>query len=60
MANARRRFEVVLADHGEGVCLASLPLLVEEIAAEQGAGDARADGGDRHAVARPRRAAYLR
>lgn len=40
MANARRRFEVVLADHGEGVCLASLPLLVEEIAAEQGAGDA--------------------
>ena len=40
MADARRRFEVVLADQGEGVCLASLPLLVEEIAAEQAGGDA--------------------
>ncbi len=40
MANARRRFEVTLADQGEGVCVASLPLLVEEIAAEEGGGDA--------------------
>ena len=40
MANARRRFEALLADQGEGVCLASLPLLVEEIAAEEAGGDA--------------------
>jgi hypothetical protein len=38
MARARSRFEALLSLHGEGICIASLPLMVEEIAAEE-AGD---------------------
>jgi hypothetical protein len=38
MARARSRFEALLSLHDEGICIASLPLMVEEIAAEE-AGD---------------------
>lgn len=38
VARARSRFEALLSLHGEGICIASLPLMVEEIAAEE-AGD---------------------
>jgi hypothetical protein len=38
MDRARSRFEALLSLHGEGICIASLPLMVEEIAAEE-AGD---------------------
>lgn len=38
MARARSRFEALLSLHGEGICIASLPLMVEELAAEE-AGD---------------------
>ena len=39
MARARSRFEALLRLHGEGICIASLPLMVEEIAAEEAGGD---------------------
>jgi hypothetical protein len=42
MARARSRFEALLSLHGEGICIASLPLMVEELAAEE--------AGDDHAV----------
>jgi len=35
---ARRRFDAVLAEEGKGICIASLPLLAEEIAGEEAGG----------------------
>jgi hypothetical protein len=40
MARARSRFEVILRQQGESICIASLPLMVEEIAADEAGGDA--------------------
>jgi hypothetical protein len=40
IARARSRFEGALSQQGEGICIASLPLLVEEIAGEEAGGDA--------------------
>lgn len=40
MARARSRFEVILGQQGESICIASLPLMVEEIAADEAGGDA--------------------
>ena len=39
LTNATLRLEAQLALLGEAVCIASLPLLVEEIAAEESHGD---------------------
>jgi hypothetical protein len=39
ISRARSRFEALLSLHGEGICIASLPLMVEEIAAEEAGGD---------------------
>jgi hypothetical protein len=36
---ALTRFETYLADHGESVCLASLPMVIDEIAEETSGGD---------------------
>lgn len=36
---ATRRFEAQLAWYGEAVCIASLPLVIEEVAAEEADGD---------------------
>lgn len=38
LSRARSRFEALLALHGEAICIASLPQMVAEIAAEE-AGD---------------------
>ena len=40
IARARSRFEGTLSQQGEGICIASLPLMVEEIAGEEAGGDA--------------------
>jgi hypothetical protein len=39
LANADRRFERMLQERGEAVCIASLPGLAEEIAEEEAGGD---------------------
>jgi hypothetical protein len=39
MSRARSRFEVILRQQGESICIASLPLMVEEIAADEADGD---------------------
>jgi hypothetical protein len=39
LTRARSRFEALLALHGEAICIASLPQMVEEIAAEEAGGD---------------------
>jgi hypothetical protein len=41
IAQAERAFEARLASLGEGVCIASLPLLADEVAAEAAGGDER-------------------
>jgi hypothetical protein len=40
IARAELRFENYLAAEGEAVCLASLPLVAEQLAADQAGGDA--------------------
>ena len=40
IARAELRFESYLAAEGETVCVASLPLVAEQIAADQAGGDA--------------------
>lgn len=40
IARAELRFETYLTAEGEAVCLASLPLVVEQVAADQAGGDA--------------------
>jgi len=40
IARAELRFESYLTAEGEAVCLASLPLVVEQVAADQAGGDA--------------------
>lgn len=39
IARAELRFKAYLAAEGEAVCLASLPLVVEQVAADQAGGD---------------------
>ncbi len=39
IASAESRFDVVLVQEGEGICIASLPMRADEIAAEAAAGD---------------------
>jgi hypothetical protein len=38
-SRAASRFEVLLRRRGEGICVFSLPLMVEEIAADEAGGD---------------------
>ncbi len=38
-SRAVRRFEVILRQQGESICIASLPLMIEEIAADEAGGD---------------------
>jgi hypothetical protein len=40
IARAELRFESYLAAEGEAICLASLPMMAEQIAADQSGGDA--------------------
>jgi hypothetical protein len=40
IARAELRFESYLAAEGEAICLASLPMMAEQIAADQAGGDA--------------------
>jgi len=40
IARAELRFEAYLAAEGEAVCVASLPLMVEQVAADQASADA--------------------
>ena len=40
IARAQSRFESYLAAEGETVCVASLPLVAEQVAADQAGGDA--------------------
>jgi hypothetical protein len=40
IARAELRFESYLTAEGEAVCVASLPLVVEQVAADQAGGDA--------------------
>jgi hypothetical protein len=40
IARAELRFESYLAAEGEAICLASLPMMAEQIAADQASGDA--------------------
>ncbi|HEU0194132.1 MAG TPA: hypothetical protein VFQ71_08025 [Gaiellales bacterium] len=39
LADAERRFERILRERGEAICIASLPGLAEEIAKEEAGGD---------------------
>ena len=39
LAAATRRFEAHLAWYGEALCIASLPMVIDEIAAEEAHGD---------------------
>jgi len=59
LANADRRFDLILQDRGEAVCIASLPGLAEEIAEDEAGGNQGAGGGDRPPSAGARRAADL-
>lgn len=40
LARAASRFEALLQLRGEAICIASLPLMVDEIAGEEAGGDA--------------------
>lgn len=40
LTRAASRFEALLHVRGEAICIASLPLMVEEIAGEEAGGDA--------------------
>jgi hypothetical protein len=56
LSRARSRFEVILGQQGESICIASLPLMVEEIAADEAGGDAELE---RELIAQLRRRVNL-